>query len=889
MGSKKTPVADTVVAFESELNSIVKEYLDFCNYDKTVGAFDNESKSRGKAIKSRPKPQWNKQKLDIQSDVLSMFQLGARREFFQLWDDNIPDKIRKSDPVCKKLEFYVSIYFAIYPIRHGLVTGRENKSKTEESMQEFKTFLEDRGAPLSQTTEFLPFYALPFVPNPTQHPSFKELFQDMWVPDLQIRLEKFLTLALKSQPQPKLLEIYQDMNSESAQQIQALQQSLVDTERRTMTYMKRYNKVQADYHNLIGITAELVDSLESCINGNTVTPEYLQTVCEKLFANTIRESVDISRPGTAGTLLRASAMPHSSGSEDNAFPHLDYPKVKGDLVNGDDRRKILLLQALRWRLTRSQSGDQRDSIISAYCSNDLLGCAQRGDYQEQILDLLSSPQEGVRQYIARLFNAFASLAEGRTYIAKNVNVLPVLQETLQSEDKDSITRENILGALQKLSLKRALQTQMIEGGMIVWLVSVLEDSDALSDYTLEYSVALLMNLCLRTAGKLKCTEDAAHILKVLSDLLGHENQEIRPYVNGALYSILSIPTIRDEARAMGLEEILRCFLKGDNPDMNRQIQFIIKQLNSNDAPDDGNDSDDEEEDDDEEEQDAMESDLDKAEVIKANHGELAGEQLLQSEYQGTSANTWKPRKNKLLDGLLDEPLKRPVTPSARRMAADIPPSPVPSTAPSRSLSHLNGQISRPVTRSGSRPGTQNSRPGSSGSRPGSQQSLPPINSDPEAQRMLENATGQARSVAAAHGNSYVKPSDKALQNLNGTQANPKEYTVAFSSRPKIPRTPDVNSSRPDTRGGLKTPPPQPQASSSPPLSRPSSSGRQSNASKLKDDSRPASQGSQRPSSRGQSGSRPSSQPSLKPPSASSRKSAASQHSRRGSSKVATAK
>ena len=43
---------------------------------------------------------------------------------------------------------------------------------------------------------------------------------------------------------------------------------------------------------------------------------------------------------------------------------------------------------------------------------------------------------------------------------------------------------------------------MIERGVIEWLVSVLEDNDSLSDYTLEYSVALLMNLCLRTAGKL---------------------------------------------------------------------------------------------------------------------------------------------------------------------------------------------------------------------------------------------------------------------------------------------------------------------------------------------------------------------------------------------------
>lgn len=41
---------------------------------------------------------------------------------------------------------------------------------------------------------------------------------------------------------------------------------------------------------------------------------------------------------------------------------------------------------------------------------------------------------------------------------------------------------------------------MIEKDLISWLVTLLEDYDSLSDYTLEYSVALLMNLCLRSAG-----------------------------------------------------------------------------------------------------------------------------------------------------------------------------------------------------------------------------------------------------------------------------------------------------------------------------------------------------------------------------------------------------
>lgn len=68
---------------------------------------------------------------------------------------------------------------------------------------------------------------------------------------------------------------------------------------------------------------------------------------------------------------------------------------------------------------------------------------------------------------------------------------------------------------------------MIEHNVIELLLSLLEDEDCLSDYALEYAVALLMNLCLRTSGKLRCTRDPHAPLKVLINLLGSQNQEVR--------------------------------------------------------------------------------------------------------------------------------------------------------------------------------------------------------------------------------------------------------------------------------------------------------------------------------------------------------------------------
>ncbi|KAL5011227.1 hypothetical protein ScPMuIL_011690 [Solemya velum] len=211
------------------------------------------------------------------------------------------------------------------------------------------------------------------------------------------------------------------------------------------------------------------------------------------------------------------------------------------------------------------------------------------------------------------------MSAGRTYLAQNQDLFKGLMDNLRSEDKDSITREMILGALQKLSLRRNLQTAMIDKGVIEWLVKVLEDNDSLSDYTLEYSVALLMNLCLRTAGK----------------------KRYSPLREGALYSILAIPTIREEAKAMGMEEILRCFIKEDQPDMNRQIEFIIKQLNSTESVDEY-ESDDEEDEEDEEDQDAMESDLDKDEILKPEGDELSGEPAGSPEATGDPQSQASP-------------------------------------------------------------------------------------------------------------------------------------------------------------------------------------------------------------------------------------------------------
>ncbi|XP_010128509.1 PREDICTED: lisH domain-containing protein ARMC9 [Chlamydotis macqueenii] len=811
-----------VLAYEAELLGLVREYLDFAEFEETVKVFTKECKTKGKPLpKAAGVSSRDSKALPVQKDLLTAFENGEHKVFFQLWEEHIPSSVRDNEPDARKLEFYIHVHFATYLLKQS--TGKPAKAELEERISYFNAFLETKGAALSQTTEFLPFYALPFVPNPVVHPSFKELFQDSWTLDLRTRLEKFLALTLKDRQTPRLLTLFKENGQCNKEMLQHLHQQLVESEHRTMTYLKRFNKMQTDYHNLIGVTAELVDSLEATVNGKMITPEYLQSVCVRLFSNQMRQSVahsiDFTRPGTgyysmspcddeyASTMLRASLAPVKM-QDVPLLPSLDYEKLKKDLITGNDRLKAFLLQALRWRLTTSYPGEQRDTVLQAYISNDLLDC--HSNCQRSVLKLLHSKSEVVRQYMARLINAFASLAEGRVYLSQNPTLLRMLEERLKAEDKDSLTWENVLGALQKFSLRRALQSAMIKDGLIFWLVDVLTDTDCLSDYTLEYSVALLMNLCLRSAGKKMCARIANHVLRVLSDLLGHENHEIQPYVNGALYSILTIPSVREEARAMGMEEILRCFIKEGNAEMIRQIEFIIKQLNSEEPLNDGIVSDDEEEEEDEEEDhDIMEADLDKDEVLQPQLGELSGEKLLTTEYLGIMTHTPKTKK-KLFPGVhqsIDEPLQRPVTPGYHRTVYLMPEDDT-SSCHDRDEKLQAQPSSHPPICSGSRSSS-------------SDLCMSPSSVEMKSSKVFSSGHRMDRSIPAGDNILSSRSADFAQDKVNGQSHS--EFPSAFTSKPKIPRTPEVQSGSP--RKG-KIPAIAPQFSQSGPqqTSRPSSSG-----------------------------------------------------------------
>jgi hypothetical protein len=93
--------------------------------------------------------------------------------------------------------------------------------------------------------------------------------------------------------------------------------------------------------------------------------------------------------------------------------------------------------------------------------------------------------------------------------------------------------------------------------MIDWIAKVLKnEGQELCDYSIEYATALLMNLSLRSSGKDKCEAADVELLNVLNELLEHENLQVRTYINGTLYSIFTRAKLKEQARALGMEEVL---------------------------------------------------------------------------------------------------------------------------------------------------------------------------------------------------------------------------------------------------------------------------------------------------------------------------------------------
>ncbi|CAF0870195.1 unnamed protein product [Rotaria sordida] len=652
-------------SIDFRINDFINEYLDYKGYTNTVDTFSKERQSRKESINKIVKGnlyEKDKEKYQIiKEKLLKCLDNGYREEFFQLWSEHIPSSIIDNDPSLKSLEFLIYTHFAIYYLRSNI--PNKNEKLAQENMYEFKTYIESiKGQAISQTSDILPLFALPYVTEPEKNPSFQELFSDKWPIQLRTKVSNFFDWIFSSRPLPSLVELLQ--NGERASHLL----SQINNENEELKYRNRETNrhirhISTDYCNLISITMELVETLQQAIVGRNITNEYIDNVCARLGLARLHEPMF--------TMLDSSRV----GLDDPQTEKLDYGKIKRDIVHisTSSREKALLLQALRWKLTKAKTDFKREKTLECFIGCDLLGCRSDVDQRTKIIKQLSSTIGGDTYYAkeewARLINTIASLRKGRNYLAPNDSLIISMQKAAISESSDTLIKQHLLAALQKLSLKRSVQTLLIHQNIIKWLLSLLGKTDRLSDYTLEYGVALLMNLCLRTSGRKKCAAIAEQAITVLSALLTHPNHETRPYVNSSLYSILTLKSIRDKAMQLNLDHRLRSIIQTEktNSETKGQLEFLLNLLHKG-GDQDGRQTSDNEQDNDDEDQDIMEADLDLGDKLHASDKELSGDKLIVEQYTSQKMTNFQMSYSNILhsSSTIDPVLHRPITPGQLR-------------------------------------------------------------------------------------------------------------------------------------------------------------------------------------------------------------------------------
>ncbi|KAL3254973.1 hypothetical protein MRX96_046710 [Rhipicephalus microplus] len=466
-----------VLSIEGEKN--VLQYLDYLGLDSVSKAFEEECLAHSKPIQESFASYRNERTQKVQKELLSYFDEGKQAQFFAVWDSVVSRSTMIDEAVCRDLEFHLRLHFAIYPQRYPEKANVQGSMTAEAAMTNFQ--------------------------KPRQFPVFKPIFEESWVDELKSRLEKFVQESLSTHYQqrakPRLMDLYYCSDVElndMREDFRRCEQRLKQCEEQREVLDKQMCKLQEDYKTLVSVTTELITALEATVRGDLVNLENVLLSCGQRFPELVKLQTPLTSRGSTCDGTQVFVL--RSGL------HTRRTRIKQDLSEASASTRALLLQALRWKLTKASSVEERDCVLLAYIDNDLLGFIERSpDYCNRILHITKSPNSGLQQSFVRFLNTLAAFRLGRSYLAKNLQLVAVLTDTLVFDRvTDPRTLDMILGVLQKLSLRRQQKDIMISHGILEWVVRTLQESQevGMSEYGLEYITALFMNLCLQKSGSL---------------------------------------------------------------------------------------------------------------------------------------------------------------------------------------------------------------------------------------------------------------------------------------------------------------------------------------------------------------------------------------------------
>ena len=705
------------------ITTLIHEYLYKKEYVKTLDSYQEEL---GEKIKSGK--YYSLANKDISdSSLLNYFESGNKVEFFKQWKRLIPNHMKLTEPTLCKLDFNLEIYFALFPIMGNKPVNQKAQSELRQNMEDFKKYLEKKEIELSKTTEFLAYYALPYIPNPKGHPTYAQSFKPEWVKDLKNQLINCIKFYLPS-PDKKYPAIYDLINGKNIKmnnnvnykhkeeeiknnnslnnidnnvinnninniennnnhkinlELKAENEKLIEEIKKLKTKDEKSKIAFIDSQktwsnlalNIISYSFGLIDIYNTVAN-NTQNPQvekirqklvkyqnFLKRNMEELEKNknannsslmvkndeidtiensmlnqnnlsakknnnnnntnvvnySMKNNINNIKLGDKDTLGNSNGNMNILNEKENDNNINNYSRDENDNINNnnidnienqneniqkgksiqidyepenlidmkrfisalnhkiqvDDNKLIYIFREIRLRIFRRNNRQLSELTLYELFMYDLFGTLSKSSYlfheliNNQILNL----------EVMKILNALASLNKGRNYLLAKETLIDDIVQCMIRESTDSDLRQKCLGTIQKFTLRSQPQNKLIELNVIHYIVNLFAcESDTLSDYTIEYGLALIMNLSLRKAGREKFEAIADKTIQILQKFMDKDNIQVLTCINGTLYSLLKKQKFKNEARNKGLDIQLKN-AKIDNPQLKKQITYILEELN----------------------------------------------------------------------------------------------------------------------------------------------------------------------------------------------------------------------------------------------------------------------------------------------------------------------
>ena len=635
------------------ISSLIHEYLYKKEYTRTLDIFQQELAEKIKSGTFYSIPQSQPPNSE---NLLSFFKSGNKEQFIQQWKRLIPNNLLLTEPTLFKLNFNIQIYFAIYPILNQNVNIKDEKiqAKLKKSMEEFKLFLEKNKSLNELTSEFLSYYALPYVPDPRNNYSYLHLFKPEWskclleqigkcieyyspnnISNLPIlydmaRGKKVITInnninnnakkCCNKSEEKKIKELIKendifkekDENNKKifldsqknwcslALDIISCSFDLMEicnklTNNQKIENIEEINNKLIKYQNFLVSNLNDLDKkklstiiqLDSKINQREIKPKPIQEA-KPDTNNNISISMNsvnniITNSSLNNTMKKKS---NTSTSKELKKNNINKNEMKNSIINMKKLNLIInskhhiynekishLFKEIREKI---YSKDNNIRMITLYqiFFYDLLGTLSNNSIFKQLLS-----NKNINLELMKLVNSLANYTIGKNYLLSNNSIIDDIFKCMISDNTDSPLRQNCLGALQKFSLRNETQNKLIELNIIHYLTDIyMFQADTLSEYSIEYGLALLMNLSLRKEGKEKYEAIGEKIINILIKFLKYENIQILTCVNGILFSLIKKKKIKILAKEMGIVDCLNELKRLKNEQINKQIKYIQDEL-----------------------------------------------------------------------------------------------------------------------------------------------------------------------------------------------------------------------------------------------------------------------------------------------------------------------